>query len=82
MAKWCKQSSTTKEGESSKSGELRNAKTKGKPTCYYCGKFGHTTNICRIKNDKETPIYKLRVNYSKCKKLEHQAHECITMNTN
>ena len=77
----CKQSSTNEEGESSKSGELRNAKTKGKPTCYYCGNFGHTTNICKRKNDKKTPISKRRSNYSKCKKLEHQGHECKTMNT-
>ena len=50
-----KQSSSTKEGESSKSGEKRNTKSKGKPTCNYCGKIGHIANIYRSKNSKKTP---------------------------
>lgn len=45
-----KKFSSTKEGESSKSGEKRNAKPKRKPTCHHCGKPRHTTNICRSKN--------------------------------
>ena len=43
--------STTKKGESSKSGEEKNAK--GKPTCHYCGKLGHTTNACMRKNGNQ-----------------------------
>ena len=40
----------TKEGESSKTSEQRNANgNKSKPTCNNCGKIGHTTNFCRSK---------------------------------
>lgn len=37
--------SCTKRWESSKNGKLMNEKSKDKPTCYHCGKLGHTTNI-------------------------------------
>ena len=61
--------SFTKEGESSKSGELRNIKLKkNKPTCYYCGKPGHTTNICKRKIGKKNPKPKFNGNYFNCKK--------------
>lgn len=51
-----KQVSSTKMGESSKSGKQRNAK--GKPTCHQCGKLGYTKNICRNKKGmkKHKPI--------------------------
>ena len=43
---------STKEGESSKSGEKRRNKGKTyKPTCYNCGKIGYTTNVCRRNNE-------------------------------
>ena len=42
---------STKEGESSKVTEGRNIKGKNsKPTCQFCGKKGHTANVCRSKN--------------------------------
>ena len=42
---------STEEGESSKTAEERNDKGKNsKPTCHYCGKKGHTANVCRRKN--------------------------------
>ena len=72
------QSSTTEEGESSKSLEQRNAKSKGKPTCHYYGKIEHAKNICRSKNGKKNPKAKPSGNFSKCKKVGHQAHECRT----
>lgn len=40
--------SSTEKGESSNSGEKK--KTRGKPTCHYYGKKGHTANVCRRKN--------------------------------
>ena len=48
-----KKSSTAEKGESSKSGEQRNTNLKVKPTCYYCGKIGHTIDICRSKKGKK-----------------------------
>ena len=40
------------EGESSKTIQERNIKGKNsKPTCHYCGKKVHTTNICRSKKE-------------------------------
>ena len=71
-----KHSSSTKEGESSKSGEQRNAKFKGKPTCHHCGKLGHTANICRRKNGMKNPKPKFNGNYFNFKKKGHQEHEC------
>ena len=42
---------STKEGESSKSGEkIRNKSRNYKPTCHNCGKLGHTKNVCRSNN--------------------------------
>ncbi len=41
----------TKKGESSKSTEERSDKHKNtKPTYHFCGKKGHTSNVCRSKN--------------------------------
>ena len=68
--------SSSKEGESSKSGEKRNAKLKKKPTCYHCGKLGHTTNIYRSKNGKKIPKSNFTGIFFNCKKQGHQVHEC------
>ena len=46
------------EGETSKSAEQRSDKGKNsKPTCHYCNKKGHTTNVCKSKrtNQQNTP---------------------------
>ena len=41
---------STEEGESSKSAEERSEKGKNtKPTCHFCGKKEHTSNVCRSK---------------------------------
>ena len=42
--------STTKKGESSSSGEQK--KTKGKPFCHHCVKWGHIINVHTRKNIK------------------------------
>ena len=43
---------SSEERESSKTTEERNNKGKNsKPTCHYYGKKGHTTNVCRSKNE-------------------------------
>ena len=42
---------STEEGESSKTTKERNDKGKhSNLTCHYCGKKGHTTNVCKSKN--------------------------------
>ena len=42
---------STEEGESFKVAEERKDKgNNSKPTCHYCCKKGHTTNVCRSKN--------------------------------
>lgn len=71
-----KHSSSTKEGDSSKSGEKRNTKSKGKPTCHHCGKIEHTQNICRNKKCMQNPKPKFTRNCFNCNKQGHQAHEC------
>ena len=41
---------STKEGETSKSGEERSNKGKNfEPTFHNCGRIGHTANVCRSK---------------------------------
>ena len=40
-------------GESSSNGGKNN--TKGKSTCYHCGKIGHTASICRSENGNHSP---------------------------
>lgn len=62
--------SSTKEGESSKSGEQRNDKSKGNPTCHYCGKLGHRTDICRSKNGMQTSKPNYISNFLNCKKVD------------
>ena len=47
---------STKEGESSKSGEQRNANGKNsKSPCHSCGQIGHTTNVCRRNTINKNP---------------------------
>ena len=72
--------STTEKGESSMSREQRN--TKGKPTCHYYGKQGHTKNFCRSKNVNQGPKQNVKGQCHKYKKQGHQAHECKTNNIN
>ena len=44
---------SNEEGESSKTAKERSIKGKNsKPTCHYCGKKGHTSNVCKSKNAK------------------------------
>lgn len=70
-------SSSIEEGESSKSGEKKNAKPKNnKPTCHHCGKPGHTTNICRSKHGKSDLKPKFNGHFFNCKKHGHQTQEC------
>ena len=70
---------STKEGESSKSGEQKIAKGKNsKPTCHNYGKIGHTTNVCKSKTANQNPKKKFMGYYHKCNKQGHQAHECRT----
>ena len=62
----------TKEGESSKSGEQRNNKSKKyKPTCHNCGKLGHTTNVCRKNNGNQNHKKKFMGNYHKYNNQGH-----------
>ena len=47
---------STKEGETSKSGKERTNKDKNsKTTCHNCGKIGHTTNVCKSKTTNQNP---------------------------
>lgn len=66
--------SYTEKGESSKNGELRNVKSKEKPTCYHYGKLGHTKNICRRKNGMKNSKPKFIGYYFYYKKQGHQIH--------
>ena len=71
-----KEHSCIEKGESSRNGELRNAKSKDKPTCYHYGKLGHTANICRSKHGMQNPKPNFIGYYFYCKKQGHQIHEC------
>ena len=63
---------STKEGESSKSGEKRSNKGKNyKPTCHNYGKLGHTTNVCQRKNVNRNPKNKFMGYCHKCNKKGH-----------
>ena len=54
------------EGESSKFSKEKNIKGKNsKPTCHYCGKKGHTTNVCRRKNTHQHANPKNTTHYHK-----------------
>ena len=71
--------SSTKEGESSKTTEERINKGKNnKPAYHFCGKKGHTSNVCRSKKPHQHDKSKNANYYHKCKKQGHQAHECKT----
>ena len=67
---------STEEGESSKIVEERGNKSKNiKPTYHFCGKKGHTSNVCRSRSahQHDKPMNE---NYChKCKKQGHQAQE-------
>ena len=68
---------SNEEGESSKAAEERNSKGENsKPTCYYCGKKGHTSNVCRIKKTKDNAKPKFMAYCQKCKKQGHHTQEC------
>ena len=70
---------SNEEGESSKTIEERSIKGKNsKAICHYCGKKGHTSNVCRSKNENEKAKEKSMTYYQKCKKQGHQTHECWT----
>ena len=59
---------SNEEGESSKTIEERSIRGKNsKPTFHYCGKKGHTSNVCRSKNAKA----KSMTYYQKCKRQGH-----------
>ena len=59
---------SNEKGESSKTTEERSIKGKNfKPTCHYCGKKGHTSNVCRSKNANT----KSMAYCQKCKKKGH-----------
>ena len=73
----------TKEGESSKTTEERNIKGKNsKPTCHYCGKKGHTPNVCKSKSASQNAKPKNMTHCHKCNKQGYQAHECRTRTMN
>ena len=60
---------SNEEGESSKAIEERNTKGKNsKPTCHYCGKKGHTSNVCRSKKVNDNTKTKFMAYNEKCKK--------------
>lgn len=59
-------------------GEMRNAKPKDKPTCYHCGKIGHTTNICQSKHGMQNFQPKFIGYFFYCKKQLYQIHECMS----
>ena len=70
------------EGESSKTVEERSIKGKNsKPTCHYCGKKGHTSNVCRSKNANDNTKTKFMAYCQKCKKQGHQTQEFWTKTT-
>ena len=60
------------EGESSKVDGERNDKGKNsKPTCHFCGKKGHNSNVCRSKKVNQHVKPKNTGHYYKCNKQEH-----------
>ena len=62
------------EGESSKIVEERSEKGKNtKPTCHFCGKKGHTSNLCTSKNANQHDKPKKLGQCHKCNKQGHQA---------
>ena len=68
---------STEEGESPKTVEERSDKGKNtKPTCHFCGKKGHTTNVCRSKNANQHDKPKNMGHCHKCNKQGHQARDC------
>lgn len=67
--------SSINEGESSKNGDQRNSKSKGKPTCHYLGKCEHSTNIFQRKNGIKTSKPKFIGNFFNFKKVGHKENE-------
>ncbi len=75
---------STEEGELSKFVEERNIKgKKSKPTCHYCGKKGHTTNMFWSKNKNQNVNPKNMTHCHKCNNQGHQVdeHKTRTMHT-
>ena len=71
----------TKEGESSKTAKKKSDKGKNtKTTCHFCGKKGHTINVCRSKKTNQQDKPKNKGHYHKCNKKGHQAQDCRTKN--
>ena len=75
--------STTKKGESSRSGDKRKIKVKkNKPTRHHYGKLGHIENVCKRSIGNKNPKKKLNEHCHNYKKQGHQAHECRTKTIN
>jgi hypothetical protein len=71
--------SSIEEGEPSKTAEDRSNKNKNaKPTCNSCGKKGHTSNVCRIKNTHQHDKPKNTSYCYICNKQSHHTHDCRT----
>ena len=63
---------STEEGESSKTTEERSDKVKNtKTTCHFCGKKGHTSNVCRSKKANQHDKPKNKGHCHKCNKQGH-----------
>ena len=68
---------SNKEGESSKSAEQRSDKGKNsKPTYLFCGKKGHTANVCRSRKTNQSDIPENKGHCHKCNKQGHQTQDC------
>ena len=70
---------STEEGETSKSVEHRSDKgKKSKPTCHYCNKKGHTTNVCRSRKINQQNTSKSQEYCHKCNKQGHLTQDSRT----
>ena len=70
---------STKEGETSRSVEQRSDKGKNsKLTFHFCGKKGHTTNVCKSRKTNQQDIPKNKGHCHKCNKEGHLTQDCRT----